>query len=149
MRGAQHAVEDAAAQVVLKSYLQTFIDAVRATGGNNSSRTLIIQGPSTDIEKTNQLMTSLPTDNIADRLMAEVHFYPYQYTLMTEDEALQGVALADGLGDFGEEDFEDDDLDDVVDEVDDEDEHDDDDEDGIDWDVFEEEEEAFRFSRHS
>jgi len=37
---------------VLLSYHQTFIDAVRATGGNNSSRTLIIQGPSTDIDKT-------------------------------------------------------------------------------------------------
>jgi len=60
--------------------------------------------------------------------------------LMTEDEALQGVALADGLGDFGEEEFEDDDLDDISDDADDDD-HDDDDEDGIDWDVFAEEEE--------
>ena len=35
--------------IVLQSYLQTFIDAVRATEGNNSLRNLIIQGPSTDI----------------------------------------------------------------------------------------------------
>jgi len=46
---------------------------------------LIVQGPSTDIEKTNKLMTSMPTDNVANRMMAEVHFYPYQFTLMTED----------------------------------------------------------------
>jgi aryl-phospho-beta-D-glucosidase BglC (GH1 family) len=70
---------------VLTSYLQTFIDTVRATGGNNASRTLIIQGPHADIELTNDVMNTLPTDVIADRLMAEVHFYPYQFTLMTED----------------------------------------------------------------
>jgi len=70
---------------VLTSYLQTFIDTVRATGGNNASRTLIIQGPHADIELTSNVMNTLPTDIIADRLMAEVHFYPYQFTLMTED----------------------------------------------------------------
>ncbi|MGE5811968.1 MAG: glycoside hydrolase family 5 protein, partial [Ignavibacteria bacterium] len=50
-------VDNAAQMAVLMSYHQTFIDAVRATGGNNSSRVLIIQGPSTDIDKTNQLMS--------------------------------------------------------------------------------------------
>jgi len=79
-------VKTATSQAVLKEFLQIFIDTVRATGGNNASRTLIIQGPSTDIEKTNQLMTTLPTDQIAGRLMAEVHFYPYQFSLM-EDSA--------------------------------------------------------------
>ena len=39
---------DAAGTSILLSYHQTFIDAVRATGGNNSSRTLVIQWPSTD-----------------------------------------------------------------------------------------------------
>lgn len=79
-------VEDDTGMSVLLSYHQTFIDAVRATGGNNSSRTLIVQGPSTDIDKTNNLMNTMPTDKIADRLMVEVHYYtPYQFTLMTED----------------------------------------------------------------
>lgn len=79
-------VDDATGMSVLLSYHQTFINAVRATGGNNSSRTLIIQGPSTDIEKTNNLMNTMPTDQIADRLMVEVHYYtPYQFCLMTED----------------------------------------------------------------
>ena len=79
-------VKDAASMEVLKSFLQTFIDTVRATGGNNASRTLIYQGPSTDIEKTNNLMTTFPIDKIADRLMAEVHFYPYQFCLMEADD---------------------------------------------------------------
>ena len=80
-------VEDATQMAVLNSYHQTFIDAVRSTGGKNAYRNLIIQGPSTDIEKTNKLMTTLPTDKVANRMMAEVHFYPYQFTLMTKDES--------------------------------------------------------------
>ena len=71
---------------VLLTYHQTFIDAVRATGGNNSSRTLIFQGPSTDVDDTYKLMKTLPKDIIADRLMAEVHYYtPYQFCLMDND----------------------------------------------------------------
>ncbi|MCK9205929.1 MAG: glycoside hydrolase family 5 protein [Salinivirgaceae bacterium] len=77
---------DTASVSVLMTYHQTFIDAVRATGGNNSSRTLIVQGPSTDIDNTNKYMNTMPTDQIADRLMAEVHYYtPYQFCLMDKD----------------------------------------------------------------
>jgi aryl-phospho-beta-D-glucosidase BglC (GH1 family) len=78
---------------ILLSYLQTFVDAVRATGGNNSTRTLIVQGPKTDIETTYDLMNTLPTDPAQDRMMAEVHFYPYQFTLM-ENEQNWGTAQA-------------------------------------------------------
>lgn len=79
-------VENATQLAVLTSYHQTFIDAVRATGGKNTNRTLIVQGPSTDIEKTNMLMLNLPTDNIANRMMVEVHYYtPYQFCLMDKD----------------------------------------------------------------
>ncbi|WP_207802029.1 cellulase family glycosylhydrolase [Flavobacterium aquariorum] len=80
-------VDNAAQMAVLTSYHQTFIDAVRSTGGKNAFRTLIVQGPSTDIEKTNKLMTALPTDKVANRMMAEIHFYPYQFSLMTKDES--------------------------------------------------------------
>ncbi len=80
------AVEDATGMAVLNSYHQTFIDAVRSTGGRNAYRTLVIQGPSTDIEKTNNLMTSLPTDTVADRMMMEIHYYtPWQFCGLTED----------------------------------------------------------------
>jgi len=79
-------VEDAAGMSVLLTYHQTFIDAVRATGGNNSSRTLVIQGPSTDIDKTNRLMNTMPTDQIADRLMVEVHYYtPWNFCGLSQD----------------------------------------------------------------
>jgi endoglucanase len=79
-------VEDSTGMSVLFSHHQTFIDAVRATGGNNSSRTLVIQGPSTDIDKTINLMNTMPADKIANRLIVEVHYYsPYQFCLMTED----------------------------------------------------------------
>ena len=44
-------VKDTIGMSVLLSYYQTFINTVRATGGNNSSRTLIIQGPETNVEK--------------------------------------------------------------------------------------------------
>jgi len=79
-------VENATQMAVLNSYHQTFIDAVRSTGGKNAYRVLVVQGPSTDIEKTNKLMLTLPTDKVANRMMAEVHFYtPYQFCLMDKD----------------------------------------------------------------
>lgn len=79
-------VENAAQMSILMGYYQTFIDAVRATGGNNSSRTLIIQGPSTDIDKTNKLMNTMPNDEIEDRLMVEVHYYtPWQFCGLESD----------------------------------------------------------------
>ena len=81
-------VDNATQMSVLLSYHQTFIDAVRATGGNNSSRTLIIQGPSTDIDKTNNLMNTMPTDSIANRMIVEVHYYtPWQFCGLTQDES--------------------------------------------------------------
>jgi aryl-phospho-beta-D-glucosidase BglC (GH1 family) len=79
------AAKDSASVSMLNSFHQIFIDTVRATGGNNASRSLIIQGPSTNIEDTYKLMKVLPVDKIADRLMAEVHFYPYQFALMETD----------------------------------------------------------------
>lgn len=81
------AVEDAAQMAVLTSYHQTFIDAVRSTGGKNASRVLVVQGPTTDIEKTNKLMTTLPVDKVAGRMMVEVHYYsPWNFAGLTKDE---------------------------------------------------------------
>ncbi|MEQ8552542.1 MAG: glycoside hydrolase family 5 protein [Cyclobacteriaceae bacterium] len=77
---------DAEEMSILMSYHQTFVDAVRATGGNNASRTLIVQGPETNIEKTLELMNTLPKDKIDDRIMVEIHYYtPYQFCLMNKD----------------------------------------------------------------
>ena len=71
----------------LRTYYNTFISAVRSKGGNNSSRWLVVQAPNTNIELSQSLMTSLPADSTANRLMVEVHFYdPFNFTLMTQDE---------------------------------------------------------------
>ncbi len=80
-------VADATQMSVLMSYHQTFIDAVRSTGGRNAYRVLVVQGPSTDVEKTNKLMSAMPTDNVANRLMAEVHYYtPWNFCGLDKDE---------------------------------------------------------------
>jgi len=81
------AVEDATQMAVLTSYHQTFIDAVRSTGGKNANRVLVIQGPTTDIEKTNKLMLTLPTDKAPNKMMVEVHYYsPWNFAGLTKDE---------------------------------------------------------------
>ena len=74
---------------VLLQYEQVFIDAVRATGGNNATRTLVVQGPGTDIEKTGKWydVTKL-TDSAKGALMVEVHYYtPPQFTGVWENNA--------------------------------------------------------------
>jgi endoglucanase len=80
-------VKDATQMAVLLSYHQTFVDAVRSTGGKNAYRVLVVQGPSTDITLTNTLMTQLPTDKVPNKMMAEVHYYtPWNFCGMTKDE---------------------------------------------------------------
>lgn len=72
----------------LLAYEQVFIDAVRATGGNNAKRVLIVQGPKTEIDLAfaDAYDLSKLRDNAKNRLMAEVHFYdPYTFTQMSED----------------------------------------------------------------
>jgi endoglucanase len=73
---------------VLLAYHQTFIDAVRSTGGRNAYRTLILQAPNTNMGLAETLWTKMPTDTVANRLMAEVHFYdPSQFTIINKDES--------------------------------------------------------------
>ena len=76
----------------LIEYEQAMIDVVRATGGNNAERCLVVQGLGTSISSTYSYMTSLPTDEAEDRLLVEVHYYePYQFALMTEDASWGNV----------------------------------------------------------
>jgi endoglucanase len=80
-------VSDATQMAVLLSYHQTFVDAVRSTGGKNAYRVLVVQGPNTDVETTNKLMNQLPTDQIPNRMMVEIHYYsPWNFTGMEKDE---------------------------------------------------------------
>ena len=81
------AVETTEDMDILYRYHQVFIDAVRSTGGRNAWRNLVVQGPTTDIEKTNKLWRHMPADTVLGRLMMEVHYYtPYQFTIMETDE---------------------------------------------------------------
>jgi endoglucanase len=67
------------------SYNQTFVNAVRSTGGKNSYRNLIVQAYNTNIDlaASNLVMS---TDSVQSRLMAEVHYYdPSDFTLLTAD----------------------------------------------------------------
>ena len=64
---------------VTNSFNQTFVDAVRATGGNNALRNLVVQS-----YRCNPTMglTNLvvPTDPTPNRLSVEFHYYdPYSY----------------------------------------------------------------------
>lgn len=70
----------------LVKYEQAMIDAVRAAGGYNATRCIAVQGLGASISGTDTYFDKFPTDNIADRLMAEIHFYePYQFALMEQD----------------------------------------------------------------
>ncbi|MEK8033473.1 glycoside hydrolase family 5 protein [Ideonella sp. DXS29W] len=81
---------------VQNSFNQTFVDAVRATGGYNKSRHLIVQGFNTNIDYTVAYF-SVPKDPAAKKLMVEVHYYdPYNFTLNgSSDNIWQWGAIAD------------------------------------------------------
>lgn len=53
---------------------QVFVDSVRATGGNNADRVLIVSGYWTNIDKTTSNRFVMPTDSAENRLMVSVHY---------------------------------------------------------------------------
>lgn len=53
---------------------QTFVDAVRATGGNNKNRLLIASGYWTNIDMTTSDLYVMPEDSAEDRMMVSVHY---------------------------------------------------------------------------
>ena len=65
---------DAVQMSVLQTYHQTFVNAVRSTGGRNTYRILVVQG-------AHQLMNVFPTDPTPHRIMYEEHNYdPFTFT---------------------------------------------------------------------
>ena len=80
---------------VQNSFNQTFVNAVRATGGNNASRWLVVQGYNTNIDNTLLCNTTLPADSAPKKLMMEVHYYdPYDFTLNTNGAIWQWGSIA-------------------------------------------------------
>ena len=53
---------------------QTFVDAVRKTGGKNAERVLIASGYWTNIDLTTAADFVMPKDTVDDRLMVSVHY---------------------------------------------------------------------------
>ncbi|UUA74198.1 cellulase family glycosylhydrolase [Cellvibrio sp. QJXJ] len=79
---------------VQNSFNQTFVDTVRATGGKNATRHLVVQGFNTNIDHTVNFAV-IPVDTVNDRLMMEVHYYdPYNFTLNTNSNITQWGSIA-------------------------------------------------------
>ena len=59
---------------------QVFVDTVRATGGNNAGRFLLIAGYGTAIDSTLDRRFQMPADTAERKLMVSVHYYnPWSY----------------------------------------------------------------------
>lgn len=59
---------------------QAFVDTVRATGGNNATRFLLIPGYGTNIDQTCDNRFKMPKDTAEDKLLISVHYYdPWSY----------------------------------------------------------------------
>lgn len=70
---------------------QEFVTKVRAAGGSNTDRVLIIPGYNTNIDLTDTSTGSVgfvkPTDTVTDRLMLSVHYYaPDGFTMGTDQQ---------------------------------------------------------------
>lgn len=71
---------------VQNGFNQIFVDAVRATGGRNAYRTLIVQTYVTNYEFGPELFR-FPTDPTPGRMMVEMHFYdPWNYCGLGTDK---------------------------------------------------------------
>lgn len=59
---------------------QAFVDTIRATGGKNVDRFLLIAGYNTDVTMTYDDRFQMPTDTVDDKLFLSVHYYtPWNY----------------------------------------------------------------------
>jgi endoglucanase len=56
------------------SYNQTFVDAVRSTGGRNAWRNLVVQSYNTNIDHAVAHL-KMPDDETPNRLIVEIHYY--------------------------------------------------------------------------
>jgi endoglucanase len=80
--------------VVQSGFNQVFIDAVRATGGNNARRHLVVQTFNTNIDWGYDHFV-VPRDTVPGRLMVEVHYYdPFHFTINNQSKVWQWGAIA-------------------------------------------------------
>ena len=75
-----HYLSDAEKYRLANEVNQAFVDTVRAAGGNNADRFLLIPGYGTNIERTFDSRFAMPKDTVKGRLLVSVHCYsPWSY----------------------------------------------------------------------
>lgn len=80
---------------VQNGFNQAFVKAVRATGGNNATRFLVVQSYFTNIDHALVCNATLPVDTAQNRLAMEVHYYdPYDFTINNKSTVWQWGANA-------------------------------------------------------
>jgi len=80
---------------VQNGFNQAFVKAVRATGGNNAKRHLVVQAFNTNVNFASTCNASLPTDSAANRLFMEVHYYdPFNFTINADSKIWQWGSIA-------------------------------------------------------
>ena len=89
---------------IINDLNQQYVNAVRATGGNNAKRHLVVAGYNTNIEHTINGF-KVPTDSVANRLILSVHYYdPYLFALQAKKNTW-GKDSPGEKDDWGQEDF--------------------------------------------
>ncbi len=98
----------------INKYNETFVEAVRSTGGNNAKRWLLMPGWNTNIDYTSEEYGfKIPEDPLCEsdgnRIMISVHYYdPYNFTL---DESISSCTIQWGkyatekFDNWGQEDY--------------------------------------------
>ena len=70
----------------INDYNQVALDAIRATGGNNASRCVMVPGYDASIEGCMTDTFKMPKDSANNRLILSVHAYiPYNFALASDD----------------------------------------------------------------
>ncbi len=88
----------------LNGWNQAFVDAVRATGGNNATRYLGIPGYCTNPALTVESLV-LPTDPATDRMLVAVHFYdPTEFAINAKYTEWGHTGSASKKAGWGDED---------------------------------------------
>lgn len=92
---------------VQQSFNQTFVEAVRSSGGKNSYRNLVVQTFNTNIANGVNYH-QMPIDIVPNRLMLEVHYYdPWDFCGETTEENIKtqwGKGYTD-VSSWGQEDY--------------------------------------------
>lgn len=88
---------------IINGLNQAFVEVVRASGGNNAKRHLVVPGYNTNIDHTLKGF-ALPTDPTPGRLIVSAHYYdPYLFALQGEKHTWGSASP--GNDGWGQEDF--------------------------------------------